>query len=137
MNKYLLTQTTNVSTQNWNIIFFQNHVSGSLFFSSIEFIYKTGCESVTWHKLNKNWCLEGFNLVWTVKLWSFLYQIMIPTNLSEKDFNCYILPHLVFPKFGPKLNVSPYKIFNYILWVRYTRNLVLHTHTICQALFLK
>lgn len=45
---------------------------------------------------------------------------MIPTNLSEKDFNCYILPHLVFSKFGPKLKVSPYKIFNYIVRVLYT-----------------
>ena len=45
---------------------------------------------------------------------------MIPTNLSEKDFNCYILPHLKISKFGPKLKVSPYKIFNYILRVLYT-----------------
>lgn len=45
---------------------------------------------------------------------------MIPTYLSEKDFNFYILPHLKFSKFGSKPKVPLYKIFNYILRALYT-----------------
>lgn len=49
----------------------------------------------------------------------FVYH-RIPTNVSRKDFNQYIDPHLKRPKTGPKPKLSLYKIFNYILYVLHT-----------------
>jgi len=40
----------------------------------------------------------------------------IPKQVSRKDFNKYIDPHLRKPKKGPKPKISFYKIFNYILF---------------------
>ena len=40
----------------------------------------------------------------------------IPKQVSRKDFNKYINPHLRKPKKGPKPKLSYYKIFNYILF---------------------
>ena len=40
----------------------------------------------------------------------------IPTNLTLREFNEFIFPHLPKPaRFGPEPKVSTYKIFNYIL----------------------
>jgi len=39
----------------------------------------------------------------------------IPKQVSRKDFNKYISPHLSKPNKGPKPKLSFYKIFNYIL----------------------
>jgi transposase len=50
---------------------------------------------------------------------SFVYH-RIPTQVSRKDFNRYIDPHLKRPKTGPKPQLSLYKIFNYILYVLHT-----------------
>jgi hypothetical protein len=44
----------------------------------------------------------------------------IPKQVSRKDFNKYINPHLSKPKKGPKPKLSFYKIFNYILYVLHT-----------------
>jgi len=44
----------------------------------------------------------------------------IPKQVSRKDFNKYINPHLQKPKKGPKPKLSFYKIFNYILYVLHT-----------------
>ena len=44
----------------------------------------------------------------------------IPKQVSRKDFNKYINPHLSKPKKGPKPKISYYKIFNYILYVLHT-----------------
>lgn len=44
----------------------------------------------------------------------------IPKQVSRKDFNKYIDPHLSRPKKGPKPKLSLYKIFNYILYVLHT-----------------
>ncbi len=44
----------------------------------------------------------------------------IPKQVSRKDFNQYILPHLSKRIKGPKPKLSPYKIFNYILYVGHT-----------------
>lgn len=44
----------------------------------------------------------------------------IPKQVSRKDFNKYINPHLSRPKKGPKPKLSLYKIFNYILYVLHT-----------------
>ena len=41
----------------------------------------------------------------------------IPKQVSRKDFNRYILPHLSKRIKGPKPKLSFYKIFNYILYV--------------------
>jgi hypothetical protein len=40
----------------------------------------------------------------------------IPKQVSRKDFNKYINPHLSKPKKGPRPKLSYYKIFNYILF---------------------
>jgi len=42
---------------------------------------------------------------------SFVYN-RIPTQVSRKDFNRYIAPHLHRPKKGPQPKLSLYKIFN-------------------------
>jgi transposase len=44
----------------------------------------------------------------------------IPKQVSRKNFNKYIKPHLRKPKKGPKPKLSLYKIFNYILYVLHT-----------------
>jgi transposase len=44
----------------------------------------------------------------------------IPKQVSRKDFNKYINPHLSKPKKGPKPKLSFYKIFNYILYALHT-----------------
>ena len=44
----------------------------------------------------------------------------LPTKVSRAEFNRYILPHLRFPIKGPDPKLSPYKIFNYILYVLHT-----------------
>lgn len=49
----------------------------------------------------------------------FVYH-RIPTDVSRKDFNRYIAPHLKRPKTGPKPKLSLYKIFNDILSVLHT-----------------
>ncbi|MDE0322439.1 MAG: transposase [Candidatus Poribacteria bacterium] len=44
----------------------------------------------------------------------------IPKQVSRKDFNEYILPHLSKRIKDPKPKLSFYKIFNYILYVLHT-----------------
>ena len=44
----------------------------------------------------------------------------IPKQVSRKDFNRYIKPHLRRRNKGPKPKLSFYKIFNYILYVLHT-----------------
>ncbi|MCX6743539.1 MAG: transposase [Candidatus Parcubacteria bacterium] len=44
----------------------------------------------------------------------------LPKQVSRKDFNRYIKPHLRVPKNGPKAKISLFKIFNYILYVLHT-----------------
>ena len=44
----------------------------------------------------------------------------IPVQLSEKEFNEFILPHLSMPKRGPKSKIGYHRVFNLILWVLYT-----------------
>lgn len=44
----------------------------------------------------------------------------LPKQVSRKDFNHYIKPHLRLPKTGPKPSISLFKIFNYILYVLHT-----------------
>jgi transposase len=44
----------------------------------------------------------------------------IPVQLSETEFNAFILPHLSMPKRGPKCKLGYQCVFNLILWVLYT-----------------
>jgi transposase len=44
----------------------------------------------------------------------------IPVQLSEIEFNQFILPHLSMPKRGPKCKLGYHHVFNLILWVLYT-----------------
>ena len=44
----------------------------------------------------------------------------IPTSLSEKEFNEFVLPHLRAGKRGPKKKLSFFKLFNYILYLMHT-----------------
>ena len=44
----------------------------------------------------------------------------IPVQLSEPEFDAFILPHLSRPKRGPKGNLGYYRVFNLILRVLYT-----------------
>ena len=44
----------------------------------------------------------------------------IPVQLSESEFNQFILPHLSMPKRGPKCKIGYHRLFNLILWVLYT-----------------
>jgi len=45
----------------------------------------------------------------------------IPTSLSEKNFDLFVLPHLSYgAKSGPKPKISAHKMFNYILFVLHT-----------------
>jgi hypothetical protein len=41
----------------------------------------------------------------------------IPVDLSEPEFEAFILPHLSMPKRGPKCKLGYYRVFNLILWV--------------------
>lgn len=44
----------------------------------------------------------------------------IPTELTEKEFNEFVFPHLSQGKRGPRPKIALYKIFNYILYVIHT-----------------
>ena len=44
----------------------------------------------------------------------------IPVQLSEPEFDAFILPHLSMPKRGPKCKLGYYRVFNLILRVLYT-----------------
>jgi hypothetical protein len=44
----------------------------------------------------------------------------IPVQLSEPEFDAFILPHLSMPKRGPKCKLGYYRVFNLILWLLYT-----------------
>ena len=45
---------------------------------------------------------------------------VIPVQLSEKEFEKFILPHLSLPKRGPQCKIGYHKPFNYLLKVLYT-----------------
>ena len=51
---------------------------------------------------------------------SKLVTTLIPVQLSEPEFEAFILPHLSMPKRGPKCKLGYYRVFNLILWVLYT-----------------
>jgi hypothetical protein len=44
----------------------------------------------------------------------------IPVQLSASEFTAFILPYLSLPKRGPKGKLGYYRVFNLIVWVRYT-----------------
>ena len=44
----------------------------------------------------------------------------IPVQLSEPEFEAFLLPHLSMPKRGPKCTLGYYRVFNLILWLLYT-----------------
>src|ERR671923_3049875 len=44
----------------------------------------------------------------------------IPVQLSEPEFEAFLLPHLSMPKRGPKCKLGYHRVFNFILWVLYT-----------------
>src|SRR5499425_3072644 len=44
----------------------------------------------------------------------------IPVQLSEPEFETFILPHLSLPKRGPKCKLGYYRVLNLILWLLYT-----------------
>jgi len=44
----------------------------------------------------------------------------IPVQLSEPEFDEFLLPHLSMPKRGPKCKLGYHRVFNLILWVLYT-----------------
>ena len=44
----------------------------------------------------------------------------LPTRVTQNEFNQFVKPHLRKPHHGPKLKISYYKIFNYILFVLHT-----------------
>jgi len=44
----------------------------------------------------------------------------IPVQLSEPEFEAFILPHRSMPKRGPRCKLGYYRVFNLILWVLYT-----------------
>ena len=44
----------------------------------------------------------------------------IPVQLSEPEFEAFILPHLSMPKRGPKCKLGYYRVFNLILRMLYT-----------------
>ena len=45
---------------------------------------------------------------------------VIPVQLSQAEFEQFILPHLSLPKRGPKCKLGYHKPFNYLLKVLYT-----------------
>jgi transposase len=44
----------------------------------------------------------------------------IPVQLSEPEFEAFILPHLSMPRRGPKCKLGYHRVFTLILWVLYT-----------------
>src|ERR671923_2996518 len=44
----------------------------------------------------------------------------IPVQLSEPEFEAFLLPHLSMPKRGPKCKLGSHRVFNLIVWVLYT-----------------
>src|SRR5262252_8443442 len=44
----------------------------------------------------------------------------IPVQLSELEFEAFLLLHLSMPKRGSKCKLGYYRVFNLILWVLYT-----------------
>jgi hypothetical protein len=44
----------------------------------------------------------------------------IPVQLSQNEFDVFILPHLSMPKRGPKCKLGSHRVFNLILWLLYT-----------------
>jgi len=44
----------------------------------------------------------------------------MPVQLSESEFEAFLLPHLSMPKRGPKCKLGSYRVFHLILWGRYT-----------------
>ena len=44
----------------------------------------------------------------------------IPVQLSESEFEAFVLPHLSMSKRGPKGRLGYYRVFNLILWILYT-----------------
>jgi transposase len=44
----------------------------------------------------------------------------IPVQLSELEFEAFILPHLSMPKRGPKCKLGYHRVFNLIVWLLYT-----------------
>src|ERR687884_133532 len=44
----------------------------------------------------------------------------IPVQLSEPEFEAFLLPHLSLPQRGPKCKLGYYRVFNLILQVLYT-----------------
>jgi transposase len=44
----------------------------------------------------------------------------IPVQLSEPEFEAFLLPHLSMPKRGPKCKLGYSRVFHLILWVLYT-----------------
>src|SRR5436190_21709601 len=44
----------------------------------------------------------------------------LPVQLSEPEFEAFLLPHLSMPKRGPKCKLGYYRVFNLILRVLYT-----------------
>src|SRR5262247_4739042 len=44
----------------------------------------------------------------------------IPVQLSEPEFEAFLLPHLSMPKRGPKCKLGYHRVFNLILWLLYT-----------------
>jgi hypothetical protein len=51
----------------------------------------------------------------------------IPVQLSESEFEAFILPHLSMSKRGPKGRLGYYRVFNLILWILYTSPFALST----------
>ena len=43
----------------------------------------------------------------------------IPVQLSEPEFEAFILPHLSMPKRGPKCKLGYHRVFNLILWQQF------------------
>jgi transposase len=44
----------------------------------------------------------------------------IPVQLSEPEFEAFLLPHLSMSKRDPKCKLGYYRVFNLILWALYT-----------------
>jgi transposase len=44
----------------------------------------------------------------------------IPVQLSDHEFDAFLLPHLSMPKRGPKCTLGYHRVFNLILWLLYT-----------------
>ena len=52
--------------------------------------------------------------------WQKKEYTAIPEELSEEEFNKFILPHLTLPKRGPKCKIGYHAVFNFIILVLYT-----------------